>query len=80
MARAFRLGLPVEGKVEQVIKGGYEIPVGRSRGFCPHSQIDLHRVENPEEHVGKSYAFRILQMRRGGEGLVLSRRALLEGG
>ena len=78
VARAFRLGLPVEGRVEQVIKGGYEVRVGRSRGFCPHSQIDLHRVENPEEYVGKSYAFRILQMRRGGEDLVLSRRALLE--
>jgi ribosomal protein S1 len=35
-------------------------------------------VESPEEYVGKSYAFRILQMRRGGEDLVLSRRALLE--
>ena len=78
VARAFRLGLPVEGRVEQVIKGGYEVRVGRSRGFCPHSQIDLHRVESPEEYVGKSYAFRILQMRRGGEDLVLSRRALLE--
>ena len=78
VARAFRLGLPVEGRVEQVIKGGYEVRVGRSRGFCPHSQIDLHRVEKPEEYVGKSFAFRILQMRRGGEDLVLSRRALLE--
>ena len=78
VARAFRLGLPVEGRVEQVIKGGYEVRVGRSRGFCPHSQIDLHRVDQPEEYVGKSYAFRILQMRRGGEDLVLSRRALLE--
>ena len=78
VARAFRLGLPVEGRVEQVIKGGYEVRVGRSRGFCPHSQIELHRVEDPEAHVGKSYAFRILQMRRGGEDLVLSRRALLE--
>jgi small subunit ribosomal protein S1 len=78
VARAFRLGLPVEGRVEQVIKGGYEVRVGRSRGFCPHSQIELQRVENPEDHVGKTYAFRILQMRRGGEDLVLSRRALLE--
>ena len=78
VARAYRLGLPVEGRVEGVIKGGYEVRVGRSRGFCPHSQMELQRVGTPEEHVGKTYSFRILQMRRGGEDLVLSRRALLE--
>ena len=78
VARAFRAGLPVDGKVEKVIKGGYEIQVGRCRGFCPHSQIDLHRVDTPEEHVGKTYKFKILQMRHGGDDVVVSRRALLE--
>lgn len=76
--RAFRAGLPVEGTVEKVIKGGYEVRVGRLRGFCPHSQMDVLRVENAEEHVGKTYAWRILQLRRGGEDVVVSRRALLE--
>src|SRR5262245_58846588 len=37
---AFRAGLPVEGKVERAVKGGYEVRIGRSRGFCPFSQID----------------------------------------
>ncbi|HEX4823670.1 MAG TPA: S1 RNA-binding domain-containing protein [Candidatus Polarisedimenticolaceae bacterium] len=76
--RAFRAGHPMEGLVEKVIKGGYEIRIGKCRGFCPHSQMDIHRVENPEEHVGKTHAFKILQLRRGGEDVVLSRRALLE--
>jgi small subunit ribosomal protein S1 len=76
--RAFRAGTPIDGTVEKVIKGGYEVRVGRSRGFCPHSQLDVHRVDNPEEHVGKTYAFRILQLRRGGDDVVVSRRALLE--
>jgi small subunit ribosomal protein S1 len=76
--RAFRAGAPIDGTVEKVIKGGYEVRVGRSRGFCPHSQIDVHRVDNPDEHVGKTYAFRILQLRRGGDDVVVSRRALLE--
>ncbi len=78
VARAFRSGLPVEGTVEKVIKGGYEIRVGKCRGFCPHSQIELHHEDHPETHVGKAYRFRITQMRRGGDDLVLSRRALLE--
>jgi len=76
--RAFRAGQPVQGTVEKVIKGGYEVKVGRCRGFCPQSQIDAHRPEHAEEHVGKTYAFKILQLRRGGEDVVISRRALIE--
>jgi small subunit ribosomal protein S1 len=76
--RASRAGHPVEGLVEKVIKGGYEVRVGRCRGFCPHSQMDVHRVDNPEQHVGRTYTFRILQLRRGGEDVVLSRRDILE--
>jgi len=78
LMRAFRTRVPVEGKIEQVIKGGYEVKVGKARGFCPHSQISLARENDPESHVGQTYEFRIAQLRRGGEDLVLSRRALLE--
>lgn len=74
---AFRTGLPVEGKVEQEIKGGYEVRIARQRGFCPYSQIDVHRGE-PATHVGKVYAFRITEYKDGGRNLVVSRRALLE--
>ena len=76
--RAFRAGHTIDGLVERVIKGGFEVRVGRCRGFCPHSQMDVHRVENVEEHVGKTYAFKILQLRRGGEDVVLSRREVLQ--
>lgn len=78
LARAFRTGRPVTGKVEKAIKGGFEVRVGKSRAFCPYSQMDLHRVEQPDEHLGRSYIFNILQFRRGGEDVVLSRRAILE--
>ena len=42
---AFQSGLPVEGKVEREVKGGYEVTIARQRAFCPFSQIDLHRTE-----------------------------------
>jgi small subunit ribosomal protein S1 len=74
---AFRTGLPVEGKVEGEIKGGYEVRVARQRAFCPFSQIDIHRSE-PASHIGKVYAFRITEYKDGGRSLVVSRRALLE--
>jgi small subunit ribosomal protein S1 len=78
LMRAFRTRAEVEGTVEGVIKGGYEVKVGKARGFCPHSQIDLEREDDPESHVGKTHHFRIMQLRRGGEDLVLSRRVLLD--
>ena len=74
---AFRAGLPVEGKVESEIKGGYDVRVARQRAFCPFSQIDIQRTE-PASHIGKVYAFRITEYKDGGRSLVLSRRALLE--
>jgi small subunit ribosomal protein S1 len=77
LENAFRSGLPVEGKVESVNKGGYEVRIGRSRGFCPMSQIDTSRMD-PASYVGRVFAFRITEFKEGGQNLVLSRRALLE--
>ena len=74
---AFHSGLPVEGKVEREVKGGYEVTIARQRGFCPFSQIDLHRTEGAV-HEGRVYQFRITEFKEGGRNLVLSRRALLE--
>ncbi len=75
---AFHAGLPVEGKVEQAVKGGYEVRLGRQRAFCPISQIDIIRNTEPAQHIGRVYAFRVIEYREGGRTLVVSRRALLE--
>ena len=75
---AFRAGLAVEGKVESVVKGGYEVRIARLRAFCPLSQIDTMRTEDPAVHQGRVYAFRIIEFRDGGQKFVVSRRALLE--
>src|SRR5512132_3596310 len=74
---AFRSGLPVEGKVEKEVKGGYQVRIARQRAFCPFSQIDVARTE-PAAHIGKVYAFRIVEYKEGGRNLIVSRRALLE--
>ena len=75
---AFRAGLPVEGKVEEVVKGGYEVRIARQRAFCPMSQIDTVRTADPAVHEGHVYTFRIIEFKEGGRNLVVSRRALLE--
>jgi small subunit ribosomal protein S1 len=75
---AFHARLPVEGKVERAVKGGYEVRIARQRAFCPMSQIDIVRNANPAEHEGRVYAFRIIEYKNGGRNLIVSRRALLE--
>jgi small subunit ribosomal protein S1 len=75
---AFHTGLPVEGKVEKAVKGGYEVRIARQRAFCPFSQIDTLRNTDPSAHEGHVYAFRIIEYKEGGRNLVVSRRALLE--
>jgi small subunit ribosomal protein S1 len=74
---AFQTGLPVEGKVEKAVKGGYEVRIARQRAFCPISQIDTLRTD-PSAHEGRVYAFRIIEYKEGGRDLVVSRRVLLE--
>src|SRR5947209_15069925 len=78
LAVAAQTGIPVEGKVAAVIKGGYEVTVGGLRAFCPFSQMDVRRVETAEEYVGRVLEFRVTKYAEGGRNLVLSRRALLE--
>jgi small subunit ribosomal protein S1 len=78
LAVAAQSGMPVEGKVAAVIKGGYEVMVGGLRAFCPQSQMGLRRTEAPEEHVGRVLEFRVTRYGENGRNIVLSRRALLE--
>jgi small subunit ribosomal protein S1 len=75
---AFTAGIAVEGKVEKAVKGGYEIRIARERAFCPLSQIDIARTSDPAVHEGKTYSFRIIEYKDGGQTLVVSRRKQLE--
>jgi small subunit ribosomal protein S1 len=79
LQQAWENGIPVEGRVEQEIKGGYEVRLpGGVRAFCPFSQLGLRRQENPQEVVGQTLQFRISQFGEKGRGIVVSHRAILE--
>jgi small subunit ribosomal protein S1 len=75
---AFRAGLPVEGKVDGQVKGGYTVSVAGLRAFCPGSQIDVARDTDAAAHLGRVYTFRIMEFRDDGRKFVVSRRAWLE--
>src|SRR2546427_10220793 len=78
LAVAAQTGIPVEGKVAAVIRGGYEVRVGGLRAFCPFSQMDVRRVEAAEECVGRVLEFRVMTYSDNGRNLVLSRRRFCE--
>jgi len=69
-------GLPVEGLVLSVNKGGVEVAIGDVRAFCPASQVDTHFVGKLDDLVGEKLKFRVSEVR--GKNVVLSRRAILE--
>ena len=68
---------PVEGKVTEVIKGGFNVDILGKRAFCPVSQIDVRYVETPEDYLGQSFHFLISRFEEKGRNIVVSRRDLL---
>lgn len=78
LERAFEKGIPVEGKVDKEIKGGYEVLLGARRAFCPFSQAGAEARNDKESFTGRTLAFRITEMKDSGNTIVLSRRAIEE--
>ena len=70
-------GSIVEGVIRSAVKGGFIVDVG-VEAFLPGSQLDVLPVRNPEEHVGKTYEFRILKINLDRKNIVVSRRDLIE--
>lgn len=75
LAEAKLTGMPVEGIVIGVNKGGLEVAVGEVRAFCPSSQVDV-RPTKLDEYVGQRFTFRVSEVKE--RNVVLSRRALVE--
>jgi small subunit ribosomal protein S1 len=79
LEEAWRNGIPVEGRIEKEIKGGYEIKLpGNVRAFCPFSQLGLRRQEESADVIDTTRAFRISQFAEQGRNIVVSHRVILE--
>ena len=74
---ASRNKTPVEGKVTEVIKGGFNVDILGKRAFCPVSQMDVRYVETPEDYLGQTHHFLISRFEEKGRNIVVSRRDLL---
>jgi small subunit ribosomal protein S1 len=80
LQEAFTNDQPIEGKVDSVNKGGFQVTINGKQAFCPLSQMDLKRIEKPEEYIGLKFTFKITQVGEGGRNIVVSRRKVLEEG
>lgn len=76
LAQAHELGIPVEGTVTEVVKGGLSVDVSGVRAFVPASQMETRHVDDLSIFVGKRLTFAITRYEP--RNLVLSRRLLLE--
>ena len=77
---AFDMEIPVEGKVLELVKGGFRIGIGVEKAFCPLSQIELRTPQEPASYVGRKFEFLVTAYENGGRNIVVSRRRFLEQG
>lgn len=78
LENAYKNGIPVEGRVEAEIKGGYEIKIGESRAFCPYSQMGYKNREEPAAYVGRNLSFIITEYKEDGKNVLVSNRKIGE--
>ncbi len=75
---AFQSGIPVQGKVTGEVKGGFSVTVAGARAFCPYSQMDIRRIEQPEDYIEQTLSFRVIEFGNNGRNIIVSARVLLE--
>jgi len=73
-------GMVVEAKVTGLNKTGTGllVEVNGIRGFMPVSQIDMYRVEKPEDYLNQKIKCQVIELDREERNLIVSRRSLLE--
>jgi len=67
----------VTGKVIEVVKGGLILDLG-VRGFLPASLVDIRRVQDLDEFMGRELECKVIELNRSRNNVVLSRRAVIE--
>ncbi|MCA1838842.1 MAG: 30S ribosomal protein S1 [Actinobacteria bacterium] len=72
-----RAGEIVKGTVIEVVKGGLILDIGL-RGFLPASLVELRRVRDLQQFIGKELECKIIELDKNRNNVVLSRRAFLE--
>lgn len=73
----FNSGEVFETEIKDVVKGGLVVDLG-VRGFVPASLVEAHFVEDFSDYKGKSLTFKIVELDKEKNRLILSHRAVVE--
>jgi small subunit ribosomal protein S1 len=73
----FNSGEVFETEVKDVVKGGLVVDLG-VRGFVPASLVEAHFVEDFSDYKGKILTFKIVELDKEKNRLILSHRAVVE--
>ena len=77
LEKQFQSGEVIETEVKEVVKGGLVVDLG-VRGFIPASLIEDHFVESFEDYKGKVLTFKIVELEKEKNRLILSHKAVVE--
>ncbi|MDR1955978.1 MAG: 30S ribosomal protein S1 [Treponema sp.] len=80
LRQAFQEHTPVEGTIEKLVKGGYDVNLGGEvHAFLPISQSDAQKVDKPEKLLGMTVLCYLERLYSDGKvNIVVNRRKWLE--
>jgi small subunit ribosomal protein S1 len=78
LADAMKARRRVFGIVFGYNRGGFDVLVEGLRAFCPISGLSLEHIDAPEPLLGRRLEFSVQQAKAGHQGVVVSRRGILE--
>jgi small subunit ribosomal protein S1 len=77
LEQRFKNGEVFDAEVKDVVKGGLVVDLG-VRGFIPASLVEAYFVEDFSEYKGQTMAFKIVELDKEKNRLILSHRAVIE--
>ncbi|MGE7839433.1 30S ribosomal protein S1 [Lysinibacillus sp. NPDC093712] len=77
LEQQFAAGEIFEAEVKDIVKGGLVVDLG-VRGFVPASLVEDYFVDNFEDYKGKVLSFKIVELDKEKNRLILSHRAVVE--
>ncbi|MDX8364835.1 30S ribosomal protein S1 [Cytobacillus sp. IB215665] len=77
LQQKFETGEIIEAEVKDVVKGGLVVDIG-VRGFIPASLVEKFYVDDFTEYKGKQLTFKVVELDRDKNRVILSHRAVVE--
>jgi 4-hydroxy-3-methylbut-2-enyl diphosphate reductase len=79
LEQAFEKGTVLTGTVKEAVQAGLVIDLGGGyEGFMPGSLVDIRFIPDFSEFVNQEITFKVIEIRREKEKLILSRKQVLE--